>query len=83
VALHLPERRILIVGDACVGNPPGRLSLLPDKVIDDRAALVRSLAALAAGVDFDTLLVGDGVSILGGAREALAALVAALEEPTR
>jgi glyoxylase-like metal-dependent hydrolase (beta-lactamase superfamily II) len=74
VAFFWPDRRILIVGDACVGNPPGKLSLLPAKVIDDLAALKRSLAGLAE-LDFDTLLVGDGVPILGGARAALRQLV--------
>ncbi len=28
VAFYWPERKLLIVGDAVVGNPPGRLSLL-------------------------------------------------------
>ena len=34
VALHWAEKRILVVGDACVGTPPGGLSLLPHAVID-------------------------------------------------
>lgn len=76
VALHWPERRILIVGDACVGNPPGRCALLPEPVLDDPAALRASLRRIAADVDFDTLLPGDGAPILTGAREALRALVA-------
>lgn len=77
VALHWPERRILFVGDACVGNPPGKLALLPAKVIDDAAQLKRSLAALAE-LDFDALLTADGTPILHGARAALAALVESL-----
>ncbi len=75
VALHCPERRLLVVGDAVVGNPPGRLSLLPAKVIDDLARLQESLRGLAT-LDVDTLLVGDGQPIVHGARAALAALVA-------
>jgi len=75
VALHWPERRILIVGDACVGKPPGALALLPESVMDDPAALRATLRRLAAEIDFDTLLVGDGASILGGAKPALEALV--------
>jgi glyoxylase-like metal-dependent hydrolase (beta-lactamase superfamily II) len=78
VALHFPERRVLLVGDACVGNPPGRLSLLPQKVIDDAARLKESLAALARDLDFDAVLVGDGEPILEGGRRALAALVESL-----
>ena len=75
VALHWPERRMLVVGDACVGSPPGACALLPEKVIDDPAALRASLRALAA-VDFDALLLGDGAALTSGGRAALAALVA-------
>ena len=78
VALHWPERRILVVGDACVGAPPGQCKLLPEKVIDDLAGLRRTLHRLAAEVDFDTLLLGDGAPILAGGRQALNALVARL-----
>ncbi len=75
VALYWPERRILLVGDAVIGNPPGACSLLPERVMDDPARLRESVAALLE-LDFDTLLVGDGVPILGGARDRLAELVA-------
>jgi glyoxylase-like metal-dependent hydrolase (beta-lactamase superfamily II) len=74
VALHWPERRVLIVGDAVIGNPPGHCSLLPDAVIDDPAQLRVSVRRLL-NVDFDVLLVGDGESILSGAKERLRALV--------
>jgi glyoxylase-like metal-dependent hydrolase (beta-lactamase superfamily II) len=77
VALHWPERRILVVGDACVGKPPGECALLPDAVIDDKPTLITSLRALAA-LDFDTLLVADGAPILGGGRAALRRLVEGL-----
>ena len=79
VALHWPDKRLLIVGDACVGNPPGRLSLLPDAVMDAPAELRRSLTRIAAEVDFDVLLLADGESILGGARAALQQLVATFD----
>lgn len=75
VALHWPERRLLLVGDACVGAPPGQCKLLPDAVIDDSAGLQRTLHRLASEVDFDTLLLADGASILSGGREALRTLV--------
>ena len=74
VALHWPERRILIVGDAVVGDPPGRCKLLPEKVIDDSARLRESVRELLS-LDFDTLLVGDGAPILQGAKERLRELV--------
>lgn len=76
IALHWPERRLLVVGDACVGKPPGECALLPQSVIDDPAALRRSLARLARTIDFDALLPGDGAPILAGGRAALEHLVA-------
>jgi glyoxylase-like metal-dependent hydrolase (beta-lactamase superfamily II) len=75
IALHCPKRRTLIVGDAVIGNPPGRLSLLREKVMDDPAQLRRSVAALC-GLDVDVLLPGDGVRILRDAGARLAELVA-------
>ena len=75
VALHWPERRILIVGDAVIGNPPGCCGLLREQVMDDPAGLRESVRGLLA-IDFDILLVGDGVSILSGARDRLRELVA-------
>jgi glyoxylase-like metal-dependent hydrolase (beta-lactamase superfamily II) len=75
IALHWPDRKILIVGDAVIGNPPGRCSLLREQVMDDPPRLRESVRNLLA-IDFDTLLVGDGVSILSGARDRLSELVA-------
>jgi glyoxylase-like metal-dependent hydrolase (beta-lactamase superfamily II) len=74
VALHWPERRILIVGDAVVGDPPGWCKLLPEKVVDDPARLRESVRSLLA-LDFDILLPGDGAPILQGAKERLRELV--------
>lgn len=75
VAFLWPERRLLIVGDAVIGNPPARLSLLRDKVMDDPARLRTSVRSLLDD-DFDVLLAGDGASILSGAKERLKELVA-------
>jgi len=77
IALFWPERRLLVVGDACVGKTPGECALLPDAVLDDKPALCASLRRLAA-LEFDTLLVGDGHSALQGGRQALQRLVARL-----
>ena len=74
VVLHWPARRILFVGDAVIGNPPGRCSLLREKVMDDPPRLRRSVLALSA-LDFDALLVGDGVPILHDAKARLLELV--------
>ena len=65
---------MLIVGDACVGSPPGALKLLPPKVIDDLPALQASLRRLAA-LPSQVLLLGDGASILQDGAAALRALV--------
>ena len=75
VALYDSARRLLVVGDAVIGNPPGALSLLPSRVIDDLARLRQSVRRLL-DLDFDRLIVGDGVSILEGAKQRLAELVA-------
>lgn len=74
VALHWPQRRILIVGDAVIGNPPGKCSLLREQVLDDPPRLRSSVGELLA-LDFDTLLVGDGEPILTGAHARLRELV--------
>ena len=74
VVLHWPERKILIVGDAVVGDPPGRCKLLPEKVVDDLPRLRESVRSLLA-LDFDVLLPGDGEPILHRAKERLQELV--------
>lgn len=74
VALHWPARRLLIVGDAVIGTPPGRCGLLGEKVMDDPPALRASVRELLE-LDFDTLLVGDGEPILQDAKKRLEELV--------
>lgn len=75
VVLHWPERRLLIVGDAFVGNPPEALSLLPERVVDDPPLLRRSVRALIALAP-DTLLLGDGTPLVGDGTDRLRDLVA-------
>ena len=75
VAFLWPERKCLIVGDAMIGNPPGHLGLLREKVMDDPPRLRRSIQQLLA-FEFDTILVGDGVSIIGNAKDRLKELIA-------
>lgn len=74
VVLHWPERRLLFVGDAVIGNPAGRCSLLREKVIDDPARLRQSVRGLL-DLDFEALLFGDGVPILHDAKARLEELV--------
>ncbi len=61
-------------GNAVIGHPTGRLSLLRERVMDDPARLRASVRSLLA-LDFDALVVGDGVSIREGGRERLRELV--------
>ena len=70
VVLHWPERRLLIVGDAVIGNPPGRCGLLRERVMDDPPRLRESVRKLL-DLNFDALLVGDGEPILQKAKERL------------
>jgi glyoxylase-like metal-dependent hydrolase (beta-lactamase superfamily II) len=74
VALLWRDRGILIVGDAIIGNPPGRCGLLPERVMDDAARLRTSVRALL-DLDFDTLLVGDGEAVLHDAKARVKELV--------
>ena len=78
VAFLWPARKVLIVGDAVIGNPPGQLSMLRESVMDDPARLRRSVQQLLA-LDFDTILVGDGVSVIGDAKDRLKELVASFK----
>ena len=75
VALFWPERRLLIVGDAVIGNPPGQCGLLRETVMDDPARLKASVHKLL-DLEFDTLLFGDRVSIVHDAKTRLKDLVA-------
>ena len=79
IALYWDERKILIVGDAVIGNPPGACALLPERVMDDPARLRGSVRELLA-LDFDILLVGDGVAILEDAKARLQELVETFAE---
>ncbi|MBI5427349.1 MAG: hypothetical protein HZA02_03625 [Nitrospinae bacterium] len=59
----LGDRKILIVGDALIGRVPGKLNLLPPDKYKDITLAKKSLGVLRK-YEFDTLLVGDGTSIL-------------------
>jgi len=75
VVLYDAERRLLVVGDVLIGNPPGELGVLPERVMDDPAGLRDSVRSLLA-LDFDTVVVGDGVSVAANAKKELEKLVA-------
>jgi len=60
----------LILGDSLIGRPSGQLNLLPADKFADIAKARESLARLLK-YNFDTVLVGDGASILTGGKEAV------------
>ena len=70
-ALFLQQGKgILIVGDAFLGKPPGSLSMLPAEKYADAGKAREGLLRLLK-YNFDTVLVGDGVSIMTGAKQVM------------
>jgi len=61
---------VLIVGDALIGKPAGFVRMLPDEKYVDVTKAREGLRRLLK-YNFDSLLVGDGVSILTGAKQAV------------
>lgn len=75
-ALFLQQGKgVVIVGDALIGKPPGSLSLLPPEKYAD---LVKAKAGLRRLLkyQFEAILVGDGTSILTGAKAVVEQAVA-------
>jgi len=62
-ALYWQYRKILILGDALIGKPPGDVSLLPREKYAD-IALARKGISVLRELDFDALLLSDGQPIL-------------------
>lgn len=61
-------RGVLILGDALIGKPPGAVHMLPGEKYADLAKAKEGLRRLLK-YNFDTLLVGDGSSILVGGKQ--------------
>ena len=59
---------ILILGDALIGKPSGSLAMLPPEKYADAGKAREGLRRLL-NYNFDTVLVGDGVSIMAGAKQ--------------
>ena len=84
MVIHLPDHKspgesalllerdggVLILGDALIGKPPGSLSFLPPDKFADIARARLSVRRLL-GHAFDTVLVGDGESIITDGKEAV------------
>ncbi len=68
-ALFIQQGRgVLIVGDALIGKPPGAVNMLPAEKYADAAKAKEGLRRLLK-YEFDSLLVGDGASILSGGKQ--------------
>ena len=69
-ALYWEEKKILFLGDALIGKPPGDVSLLPpEKYADIEKA--RAGIQVLDDLNFDSLLMGDGDPILTGGKKAI------------
>ncbi len=70
-ALYIQQGKgVLIVGDALIGKPTGTLSLLASDRYGDLAKAKDGLRRLLK-YNFDSILVGDGTSIIFGAKQAV------------
>jgi glyoxylase-like metal-dependent hydrolase (beta-lactamase superfamily II) len=83
-AIHVPDGKspgesalfldrgkgILILGDALIGKTPGRLNLMPPEKYRDPSKAREGIRVLLKQ-SFDTILLGDGASILTGGRDAI------------
>jgi glyoxylase-like metal-dependent hydrolase (beta-lactamase superfamily II) len=67
---------IVLLGDALIGHPPGKLRFVPDHKLDNPVQLKESLRKLLA-LQFEVLLLCDGHSILKGARQMVEQFLAA------
>jgi uncharacterized cupin superfamily protein len=69
VALYLKPLHALVFGDVVRSHASGRLTLLGDDKLSDKAAVVESLRR-AIPLPFEAVLVGDGDCVFQDAREA-------------
>ena len=69
-AFFLKDRGIMILGDALIGKVPGKLNMLPHDKYRDPKLAKRGLNKLL-DYEFESLLLGDGESILKNAKEAV------------
>ena len=69
-AFFLNDRGIMILGDALIGKIPGKLNMLPHDKYRDPKLAKRGLNKIL-DYEFESLLLGDGVSILKKGKEAV------------
>ena len=77
IALLWRESTVAFIGDYVWGHPVGRLTLGAEPAVSDPAQAALQLRKLLAERNLDALLLGDGHSILSGARDALIAMLEA------
>ena len=69
-ALYWEEKKILFLGDALIGKPPGEVSLLPpEKYADIEKA--RAGIKVLDPLNFNSILMGDGEPVLTGGKKAI------------
>lgn len=78
----LLDATTLITGDLVRASSPGRLMLLPDAKLADKAKALRSVARLADISSIEHVLVGDGWCMFGQGRQALAQLAHSEVDPS-
>jgi len=69
-ALYWEEKKILFLGDALIGKPPGDVSLLPPEKYADIEKARAGIQVLDL-LNFDSLLMGDGDPIVTGGKKAI------------
>ena len=69
-ALYWEEKKILFLGDALIGKPPGDVSLLPPEKYADIEKARAGIQVLDL-LNFDSLLMGDGDPIVTGDKKAI------------
>ena len=74
-AFYMKDQKTMLVGDALIGKVPGQVNMLPSDKFKDPVKAKAGLQKLMS-YEFETLLGGDGVSILKGAKEAVAKFLA-------
>jgi len=74
-AFYMKDQKTMLVGDALIGKVPGQINMLPADKFKDSVKAKAGLQKLMS-YEFETLLVGDGVSILKNAKEAVATFLA-------
>ncbi|MGH3005820.1 MAG: MBL fold metallo-hydrolase [Gaiellaceae bacterium] len=80
IALVWPELRAAFISDLVWGGPSGIFNFLPDEKLADPPRAALELRRLLAYPEVTTILVGDGHSIFGNARERLLECLVARED---